>query len=280
MDASQLLLTVGLGIAASLIAIEISDWLPRLSAFIVRYHARRTPPRLACRLKEEWLADLDAYPSKIAALLFALDLIRATARIGRDHYGLQVTLKTLAIKRALDVVIASALLLFTLPVTAVTMLCFICDGKGSFFETTRFIGRHGRAFDLVRFHCRPCMSSKFSFRRFVYLTRIDELLILFSILKGDLSFVGPKAQTPEAVFGVPSYDQSVVGTGTFPIRPGITGLRQLSAMSNQNLDSEYVENLSLWLDLKILIVTCWLVLSAPIFTRQGPDSSRDSNRRR
>ena len=87
-------------------------------------------------------------------------------------------------------------------------------------------------------------------------TSIDELPQLLNVLKGDMSLVGPRPALPEeeAVFDEELRDR-------FEVRPGITGLWQVEARSNaafnayRRLDLHYVENFTLWLDLRILLAT-------------------------
>lgn len=90
---------------------------------------------------------------------------------------------------------------------------------------------------------------------------IDELPQLWNVLKGDMSLVGPRPHLPEEV---EKYEEGHKFLLT--IKPGITGLAQISGRSDLpfgeevNLDTYYIENWSLWLDLKILIKTVFVVL--------------------
>ena len=92
-------------------------------------------------------------------------------------------------------------------------------------------------------------------------TSLDELPELFNILKGDMSFVGPR---PLIVDYLPYYTEEERLRHT--IRPGLTGLAQINGRSfltwekRFELDNEYVNNCSLWQDLKIIYKTFWQVL--------------------
>ena len=97
--------------------------------------------------------------------------------------------------------------------------------------------------------------------RFIRKCSIDELPQLFSVLKGDMSLVGPRPHLPEEVEKYKPHHRRVL-----TIKPGITGLAQVSGRSDLDfeeevaLDTWYIENWSLWLDLKILFRTIGVVL--------------------
>lgn len=91
---------------------------------------------------------------------------------------------------------------------------------------------------------------------------IDELPQLWNVLKGDMSLVGPRPHLPEEVAQYDRQQKFVLA-----LKPGITGLAQISGRSNLNfekevqLDTYYIENWSLWLDIKIIIKTFAVVIT-------------------
>lgn len=99
--------------------------------------------------------------------------------------------------------------------------------------------------------------------RFLRKTSIDELPQLFNVLFGTLSIVGPRPHLPEEVNKYKSYHHKV-----FTIKPGITGLAQISGRSNLDFEDEvkldfyYIENWSMFLDLKIILKSIVVVLRA------------------
>ncbi|OGO34621.1 MAG: UDP-phosphate galactose phosphotransferase [Chloroflexi bacterium RBG_16_57_11] len=97
--------------------------------------------------------------------------------------------------------------------------------------------------------------------RFLRKTSLDELPQIINILKGDMSLVGPRPTS----FGAETY--SLKHTERLEVVPGLTGLWQIKGRSDLDfdertkLDIEYIENQSLWLDIRILVLTIGAVLS-------------------
>ena len=126
-----------------------------------------------------------------------------------------------------------------------------------------------------------------SFGRLLRSTSLDELPEFWNVLKGDMSLVGPR---PLLVEYLDRYTPEQARR--HEVRPGITGLAQVSGRNELSwderfaLDVWYVDNHSLWLDLKILAMTIWKVVrrtgvsspghaTMPEFISQIGDSSRD-----
>jgi len=99
--------------------------------------------------------------------------------------------------------------------------------------------------------------------RFLRKTSIDELPQLFNVLWGTISLVGPRPHLPEEVDQYKQDDRKV-----FAIKPGITGLAQISGRSSLDFDDEikldfyYIENWSLLLDIKIILKSIGVVFRA------------------
>jgi exopolysaccharide biosynthesis polyprenyl glycosylphosphotransferase len=98
--------------------------------------------------------------------------------------------------------------------------------------------------------------------RFLRKTSMDELPQLFNVLRGNMSFVGPRPLPAEEVEKIKGWQRRRLS-----MKPGITGLWQVSGRNHVDfhdwvkLDLEYIDNWSLWLDLKILLKTIPAVLS-------------------
>jgi lipopolysaccharide/colanic/teichoic acid biosynthesis glycosyltransferase len=100
---------------------------------------------------------------------------------------------------------------------------------------------------------------------FLRKTSLDELPQLFNVLKGDISLVGPRPTVPQHLEYYGTFEKR-----RLEMRPGITGLAMVNGRNANpwsvriKYDVKYIENFSLWLDLKILFRTVWVVLK-----RQG-----------
>ncbi len=97
--------------------------------------------------------------------------------------------------------------------------------------------------------------------KFLRKTSLDELPQFFNVLKGNMSLIGPRPPMPEEVAKYTNWQKRRLG-----IKPGITGLWQVSGRSNLSfdewvrLDAYYIENWSLWLDFQIFVKTVWVVI--------------------
>lgn len=106
--------------------------------------------------------------------------------------------------------------------------------------------------------------------RFLRGTSLDELPELFNVLKGEMSLIGPR---PLLVEYLPLYDHHQ--SRRHEVRPGVTGLAQVSGRNaitweqKFDLDVYYVDHMSLWLDLKVLMFTIWSVVRAEGISAQG-----------
>lgn len=191
------------------------------------------------------------------------------------------------IKRGLDVIVASVLLLTTLPVLAVAALAIWIEDRGPVVFHQRRIGRHGVPFDLIKLRTMvpdaearlgevahlnerldgPLFKATHDPRvtrvgRILRATSIDELPQLWRVLRGDMSLVGPRPALPDEVS---HFDDRLMARHR--MRPGLTGIWQVghrddpSFEAYRRADLLYVENWSMLLDLGILARTVPTVLS-------------------
>ena len=171
------------------------------------------------------------------------------------------------LKRLLDVVGATALLAISSPLLVVSAAAIrLTLGSPVFFRQQR-PGLHGRPFQLIKFRTmrsgsgsdgQPLPDAQRLTRlgNFLRSTSIDELPELWNVLRGDMSLVGPR---PLLVEYLPKYTSRQAKR--HEVRPGITGWAQVCGRqtipfsTRLELDAWYVENWSMWLDLKILAMT-------------------------
>lgn len=183
------------------------------------------------------------------------------------------------IKRACDIIVSAAALLALWPlfILIAIAICFETAGAPLFFS--RRIGQHGAVFTLFKFrsmvqdtaqigHWQTSMNDPRITRvgRFLRHTSLDELPQLWNVLIGDMSLVGPR---PNAAEQESQYTQADWQT-RHRLRPGITGLAQVSGRSLQTFaerlrcDIDYAKNVNWKMDVQIL----WRTL-AMVFTKAG-----------
>lgn len=177
-------------------------------------------------------------------------------------------------KRCLDMVLALIALLSLSPLLVLTAL-FIASESGLpvLFRQTR-VGRGGREFGMYKFRSMvknaaaigPYFTADNDPRitrvgRFIRRTSIDELPQLINVLLGDMSLVGPRPPLPAEVAKYEAWQRRRLS-----VRPGITGMWQVSGRNAvdfsawMQLDLDYIDRWSLWLDLQILLRTVPAVL--------------------
>ena len=186
-----------------------------------------------------------------------------------------------AIKYALDRVVAAFLLVLVSPVLLVASVgVLVTMGRPIFFRQTR-VGRDGRAFEIHKFRSmRPHdgvpgsaelapgtapggvegVDRRTRFGAFLRRSSIDELPQLWNVLRGEMSLVGPRPERPEYV---DLFKDQIDRYGErHRVKAGITGWAQVHGLRGQTSladrvewDNYYIENWSLWLDVKILLLT-------------------------
>ena len=187
---------------------------------------------------------------------------------------------SLLLKRAMDIVLSTLLLVFTAPLTLAVAIAIKLDSRGSIFYRSRRLGKKGQVFDCCKFRTMVCDADAmrghlqhlndrqrilFKIKNDPRTTRlgktlrkysIDELPQLWNVLTGSMSLIGPRPPLPEEFEQYASEHRR-----RLRVKPGLTGLWQVTARNDPSfetyvkLDLQYVERWSLWLDLKILLKT-------------------------
>lgn len=183
------------------------------------------------------------------------------------------------IKRILDAVLSFCALLVLSPVMLVLTVLGAIMMKGNPFFTQLRPGRHEKIFRLIKFRTMTCEKDKGGnllpddqrlnkYGKLLRSTSLDELPELVNILVGDMSIVGPR---PLLVQYLPRYNAEQKRRHN--VRPGLTGHAQVNGRNaisweeKFRLDVEYVDQISFWLDVKIVFQTV-----GKIFKREGISS--------
>lgn len=182
-------------------------------------------------------------------------------------------------KRAIDIFLSSiAIIVSAIPMLFIAIAIKIDDPGPIFFKQKR-IGCKGKVYTILKFRSMHVGaehqgSGVYSAKGDTRVTRIgnilrktslDEIPQFFNILKGDMSFIGPRP--PLTYHPWPFEEYTEEQRKMFDVRPGITGWAQVHGRKGVEwhkrieLNVWYVENISLWLDIKIVWLTVWKVLS-------------------
>jgi undecaprenyl-phosphate galactose phosphotransferase/putative colanic acid biosynthesis UDP-glucose lipid carrier transferase len=188
----------------------------------------------------------------------------------------------LALKRALDLILASALLIALAPLLLVVAALIRLESRGPVIFSQRRKGFNGREFTIFKFRTMNVLEDGnvipqtrrndprvTRVGRILRATSIDELPQLLNVLRGHMSLVGPR---PHAVAHDDGYIKAIAKYAFRQhVKPGLTGWAQVNGFRGEtarlelmerrvDCDLWYVKNWSFWLDLKILILTCFELL--------------------
>jgi sugar transferase (PEP-CTERM system associated) len=255
----------------------------RVSEIVVAVKERRggvLPLRqlLDCKLRGVRVMDLTSFYERELGQL-RIDNLRASWLIFSD--GFDSGIFRSVIKRIFDVIVSLAILVLSSPLWIVGLLAvFFETGRPLLYKQIR-TGQGNRPFTIYKMRSmrtdaekdgKPIWAGAGDTRvtrvgKFIRKTRIDELPQLFNVLKGDMSFVGPRPERPffveKLLEDIPYYDVR------HSVKPGITGWSQVrypygasveDAMAKLQYDLYYVKNHSLFLDLLIMMETVQVVV--------------------
>lgn len=184
----------------------------------------------------------------------------------------------LFIKRTFDILLSILLIIPVFIIIIISGILIKLEDGGTIFYNTERIGKYGKIFRMYKLRTMKENSPDIrlkdgstynsdndprltKFGRIARKTSIDELPQIINVLKGDMSFIGPRPDTP-AYLDKYTNDELIILT----VRPGITGYNQAinrnSVLTKEKLrnDIHYVKNLSISLDIKILFMTFVTVL--------------------
>ena len=182
------------------------------------------------------------------------------------------------IKPAMDLVVAPVIAVLALPLClAIALVVRVTMGKGVLFRQKR-VGKDGEPFEVVKFrtmrhdrrqrqqpigiadrrrtHKHPNDPRHTRVGRFLRQSSLDELPQLLNVMRGEMSLIGPRPELIDLVDKYPDWLRA-----RHAVRPGMTGLWQISARGEKSMqdcvdiDLDYVEQVSMWLDLRTALAT-------------------------
>lgn len=189
-----------------------------------------------------------------------------------------------AIKRLIDIICSFVGILVLSPLFIIIAIIIKFTSKGPVFFSQKRVGRNGKEFDMYKFRSMvvnaeelkeklaaqnemsgPMFKMKDDPRvtkvgKFIRKTSIDELPQLWNILKGDMSLVGPRPSLPKEVA---QFDEWMYKR--LEVKPGLTCYWQVSGRNNidfedwMKLDVRYVEEKNLWIDIKLICKTVFVL---------------------
>ena len=197
----------------------------------------------------------------------------------------------LAVKRVLDIFFSLLAVIILLPIMLiVALIVFLGDFDTPFFFQDR-LGRNGKMFKIMKFRTMKLSKNpnedlyiqKDDVRitkvgGFLRNTSLDELPQLINILKGDMSFIGPRPPLPNFPCTYDGY--SPEQKTRFLVKPGLSGLSQVKLRNSVPwserivLDIEYVKNISFLSDIKLFFMTIGVVIFSRNIYAENPEISR------
>lgn len=177
------------------------------------------------------------------------------------------------IKRSIDIFVAIIILIFLSPLFLITSIAIKCESEGPVIFKQRRLGLGGKEFNIYKFrsmvqNAEHTGSGVYSEKDDIRVTKIgrilramsiDELPQAFNLLKGDMSLIGPRPPLTYHPWTIDKYTDEQ--KRMFEVRPGITGWAQVNGRKavewNKRIKMNvwYVDHLSIWLDIKILLMT-------------------------
>jgi sugar transferase (PEP-CTERM system associated) len=228
---------------------------------------------LQCRLRGVRVEQVSSFYERLTGKILVRDL-RPSALVFSDGFVRPKLLRSL--KRLVELVLAGAMLALTAPLFAILGLVVRISSPGPVLYRQRRVGKRGREFELLKFRtmneAAEASGPVWSVRggdprvtavgRLLRLTRLDELPQLINVLRGEMSFVGPRPERPEFVERltpvIPYYAER------HTVFPGITGWAQINfpygstledAEEKLEYDLYYLKHMSLALDFVIVVKT-------------------------
>jgi len=183
--------------------------------------------------------------------------------------------KSIILKRIFDILASGIALIVLLPIFAVIGIFIKLDSKGPVFFVQERVGKDGKIFKAYKLRTMIQGADKLTkgiifdeknpyitkVGKFLRRTGFDELVQLINVFKGDMSLVGPRPTLP---YQIKNYNN--IQKKRLSVKPGITGWALINGRNSLTwtkrieLDLWYIKHWSIWLDIKILISTIYVVI--------------------
>jgi len=232
---------------------------------------------LDCKMSGIDVVDVQSFFERQAGRII-LDLLQPSWLIFSDGF-VQGTMRDI-IKRGFDILVSLILLVLVFPIMILAAIVIYFEDRGPVFYQQVRVGKNWKLVSVMKFRSMRTDAEKNGIQfaqkddnritktgNFIRRTRIDELPQLFNVLKGDMSFVGPRPERPEFVEqfaeSIPFYSER------HRVKPGITGWAQIcypygdsekDTIEKLQYDLYYVKNYSIFLDLTVLFQTAEVIL--------------------
>lgn len=180
------------------------------------------------------------------------------------------------VKRGLDIVISAIGLVIVSPLLVLVSIAIVLESRGPIIFKQQRLGKNGRVFNIYKFRSMVVNAEKtgvYSGKsdarvtkvgKIIRLTSLDELPQFVNILKGDMSLIGPRPALTYHPWPFEEYSEEQ--KQMFAVRPGVTGWAQVNGRKDVEwtkrieLNVWYVNHISFFLDMKILLLTIKKVL--------------------
>ncbi|MDN5276159.1 MAG: hypothetical protein PWR01_124 [Clostridiales bacterium] len=182
------------------------------------------------------------------------------------------------VKRVMDIVLSLIGLVIAIPLIIIFGIAIKLESKGPIFYRQERVGKDGKVFMLYKLRSMYQNAEENGAKwaekddprvtkvgRIMRKTRIDELPQLFNVLKGDMSIVGPRPERPIFTY---QFNEQIPGfVNRLQVKPGLTGWAQvnggyeLGPAEKLEYDLYYIENRSIWMDIKIMLKTVKVILT-------------------
>ncbi|GGI39509.1 sugar transferase [Mammaliicoccus stepanovicii] len=194
------------------------------------------------------------------------------------NYEVEVNKTYFPMKRKVDFLAATILFIITLPIMVIFSILIMLETKGSPLYTQTRVGKMGKMFKIYKLRSMHQNAESDGAKwaeendpritkigRIIRKKRIDELPQLINVIKGEMSFIGPRPERPEFVelfsSGIKGFEKRCL------VKPGLSGLAQvqggydLSPNQKLKLDMYYINNASIKLELFIITKTVFVILT-------------------